>query len=336
MSKKTKYSAASPSTLFRQFATLKVFVVGDVMLDRYWVGSTDRISPEAPVPVVHLQRKEDRAGGAANVALNCAALGAQVSVLTVLGQDETGKILLRSLQEAGISTEFCLQSRSRVTTTKTRIVARHQQVVRLDEEISDELNTKDEHHFIDTCLRAIQIEAPDVLILEDYNKGVLKKNVIEKILTHCRHVGVLTAVDPKQENFLEYMGVDLFKPNLKEVRDALNLDLKSITRSSLKDVHQILQEKLHHQMTLITLSEHGIFYQEGRSSAMLPAHIRSISDVSGAGDTVIAVAAMTYALTGDAALTARLSNLAGGLVCEELGVVPVNKKKLLKEFQTAR
>jgi len=325
------YTPNQINAIFSAFNKLKVFVVGDAMLDNYWIGNIDRISPEAPVPVLTVNRKDSRPGGAANVALNCKSLGAEVYLLSVIGQDENGKKLLQKLEAQDIKTNFCLQSKEQITTAKTRVVAKNQQVIRIDEESVEDLSVKDEHHFIDTCLRAIQIEKPDVLIFEDYNKGLLKENIIEKIITHCQHVGVLMAVDPKQKNFLAYKGVDIFKPNLKEIKEALHLSLPKINISHLKNVHQQLADILHHKITLITLSELGIFMQQGKQAHLFPAHIRTIADVSGAGDTVISVAAMTYAISQDEILSAKISNLAGGLVCEEFGVVPILKSKLKKE-----
>jgi rfaE bifunctional protein kinase chain/domain len=327
------YSSAELKSLFSKFNKLKVFVVGDAMMDNYWYGQIDRISPEAPVPVVSIQTKESRPGGAANVAMNCNALGATVYLLTVLGKDEPAQNMLKQLAAQGIQTDFCLQSKNRVTTGKTRIMAKSQQVVRIDEEDTSELSIKDEHAFIDICLRAIQIEAPDILIFEDYNKGVLKQNVIQKIISHCKHVGVLTAVDPKQTNFLSYQGVNLFKPNLKEVKEALTLTELPVNLSSLKKVHHSLSASLQHQITLITLSEKGVFVQTEKNAEILPAFQRDIADVSGAGDTVISVAALTLAASRDIHLMASLSNLAGGLVCESVGVVPINKRKLLQEAE---
>ncbi len=318
-------------TLFSGLNKLNVFVIGDAMLDNYWIGSIDRISPEAPVPVLSVTEKDARPGGAANVALNCKALGAQVSLLTVVGNDKNGKELCTLLDQQGIITKFIIQNNERITTTKTRVISKNQHIIRLDEEIMDELSVRLEHHFIDTCLKAIQIEKPDIVIFEDYNKGVLKENIIQKIITHCKHVGVLTAVDPKKANFLSYKGVDIFKPNLKEIKDALNISVQKISLAAMKGLHSQLVKKLNHHLTLITLSEHGVFAQREKEAMLYPAHIREIADVSGAGDTVIAVAAMMYSLTNNVELTARLSNLAGGLVCEEVGVVPINKQKLLHE-----
>lgn len=317
--------------LFSAFGKLKVFVVGDVMLDNYWHGDINRISPEAPVPVVQVTKKESRPGGAANVALNCKALGADVYLLSVLGKDNEGSELIRQLEENKIKTEFCLQRKHRRTSSKTRLMARNQQVVRIDEESDEELNTSDEHQFIDMCLRAIQIEVPDILIFEDYNKGVLKDNIITKIITHCKHVKVLTAVDPKLKNFFSYKGVDIFKPNVKEVKEALQAENISLNIANLKQVHKALLHKLNHKHTLITLSEKGIFVANSNQAKILDAYKRAIADVSGAGDTVIAVAALTYAITQNAPLMASLSNLAGGIVCESVGVVPIQKGKLLQE-----
>lgn len=325
------YTASQLKKLFTQLKHLKVFVVGDAMLDNYWIGHIDRISPEAPVPVVSVTQKDTRPGGAANVALNCNALGADVYLFSVIGQDETGKTLITQLKEHQINTEYIITSQERITTSKTRILAKNQQILRIDEEITAELSIKDEHHFIDTCLKAIQIEKPDILIFEDYNKGILKKNVIEKIITHCKHVGVFTAVDPKQTNFLSYQGVDLFKPNLKEVKDALGIAIPDVKVSALKEIHTQLKQALNHKITFITLSEAGVFFQENKISKLLPAHVRQISDVSGAGDTVIAVATLFYVVTKDMELSAEMANLAGGLVCEEVGVIPINKAKLLQE-----
>ncbi len=312
---------------------LHVAIVGDVMLDNYWWGEVDRISPEAPVPIVSLQKRESRLGGAANVALNCRALGAKVTLCTVIGEDGEGDNLLRLAGEAGISTDSILRSKHRATTTKTRVIARHQQMLRLDDELVDDLRIDEEHPFIDMVLRFLQREKPQVLIFEDYNKGVLKPNVIHRITAHCREIGIVTAVDPKKKNFLAYQDVDIFKPNLKEVREGLNISLESGSWD-LEEVHRLLHEKLNHRLTFITLSEHGVFAQEeGHAGLTIPSHLRNIADVSGAGDTVIATAAMVYALSKDARLMAEISNIAGGLVCEEVGVVPIRKDLLLTESE---
>ena len=319
--------------LFNGINDLHVVVVGDVMLDNYWWGQVDRISPEAPVPVVAIQKRESRLGGAANVALNCKALGAKVTLASVVGNDMEGGSLIAMAAQAGIDTSLIMQSSKRPTTTKVRILSRNQQMLRLDDEITDDLFTEEEHPFIDLVLRFLQRVKPDVLIFEDYNKGVLKANVIDRITAHCKEIGIVTAVDPKKKNFLAYRDVTIFKPNLKEVREGLNIPVEQVNAAELNDVHDRLNNVLHHQVTFITLSEKGVFYNNGTSSAILPSHIRNIADVSGAGDTVIATASLVYTLTRDVALMAEVSNLAGGLVCEDVGVVSIQKDKLFRESE---
>jgi rfaE bifunctional protein kinase chain/domain len=317
--------------LFERMQEMHVVVVGDVMLDNYWWGEIDRISPEAPVPIVALKKRESRLGGAANVALNCRALGAKVTLASVVGEDKEGAILFQLAKDNSINTDLLMPSTHRPTTTKTRVISRSQHMMRLDEEITDDLYIEEEHAFIDKVLRFLQIEKPDVLIFEDYNKGVLKENVIKRISQHCKEIGIVTAVDPKRKNFLSYQDVTIFKPNLKEVKEGLNLLLEQVGEEELRDVDKQLKDILGHTVTFITLSEKGVFYNDGASSAIIPSHIRNIADVSGAGDTVIATAALMYAITKDARLMAEISNLAGGLVCEQVGVVPIDKKTLEQE-----
>ena len=317
--------------LFHNINNLHVVVVGDVMLDNYWWGNVERISPEAPVPVVSLDRRESRLGGAANVAVNCRALGAKVTLASVVGDDAEGDSLIHMVEQQDIDASLIMKSLRRPTTTKVRILSRNQQMMRLDDEITDDLFTEEEHPFIDMVLRFLQRVKPNVLIFEDYNKGVLKENVINRIAAHCKEIGIITAVDPKKKNFLSYKGVTVFKPNLKEVREGLNINLDDVNLGTMNQVHQKLHEVLDNTVTFITLSEKGVFYNDGERSDIKPSHVRNIADVSGAGDTVIATASVVYALTQDADLMAEISNLAGGLVCEEVGVVSINKEKLLHE-----
>jgi rfaE bifunctional protein kinase chain/domain len=319
--------------LFDGMKDLHVVVLGDVMLDNYWWGEVERISPEAPVPVVALSKRESRLGGAANVALNCKSLGAKVTLASVVGDDKDGALLATLCEDAGIETGLLRYSSQRPTTTKTRVISRNQQMMRLDAETTEELLTEEEHPFIDMVMRFLQIEKPQVLIFEDYNKGVLKENVIRRIADHCNNIGIVTAVDPKKDNFLSYVGVTIFKPNLKEVREGLHLAVSPVNEDSLNEVHQFLKEKLDHRVTFITLSEKGVFYHDD-SAAIIPSHIRKIADVSGAGDTVIATASMVFALSGNPRLMAEVSNIAGGLVCEQVGVVPIDKELLRKECES--
>ena len=317
--------------LFEQFRTLKVGVIGDVMLDSYMWGHVDRISPEAPVPVVLLDRKEYRLGGAANVALNLRSLGAPVTLFSVVGADEEAERLKKMLEDQSIQTSGLIQTNNRITTNKTRIISRNQQMMRLDSETTRELNESDTNSLLNAIEEYVTKEKPGVVILEDYNKGVLTGTVIEHVIALCKKYQVITAVDPKRKNFFAYKGVDIFKPNLKEAKDALNLMGDQPLSELMPKVHAQLSEELNHLVSFITLSEKGVFYQQGDDRAIIPSHVRNISDVSGAGDTVIAVAALVYALTGDAQLMASISNIAGGLVCEEVGTVPVNSERLKQE-----
>lgn len=319
--------------LFTSFSSLKVGVIGDVMLDTYMWGKVDRISPEAPVPVVAVQNKDYRIGGAGNVALNACSLGAKVTVLSVTGKDEEAGILEDLFKENKIDTSFMLQSRERITTSKTRIISRNQQMMRLDSEITTDLDKKEEELLLNNVKAYISKEQPSVIILEDYNKGVLTEQVITEVIRLCKEAGIVTAVDPKRKNFFSFKGVDIFKPNLKEVKEGLNLLFDEVDQPLLNIIHKELANLLQHHISFITLSEKGVFYQGGNDSALVPSHLRNIADVSGAGDTVIAVAAITYAVTKDIRLMAEVANIAGGLVCEEVGTVAINKEKLLQECE---
>jgi len=318
--------------LFDDMQQLHVVVIGDVMLDNYRWGVIERMSPEAPVPIVTVKKRDNRLGGAANVALNCIALGTKVTLASIVGDDNDGSILEQLANNAGINTTLLVKSHHRPTTTKTRIIVDDKHMMRLDEEVCDDLTTEEEHPFIDMVMRYLQIEKPQVVIFEDYNKGVLKENVIHKIVQHCNHLGIITTVDPKKKNFLAYKNVTIFKPNLKEVREGLDMDVVSVDKTELDAAHTALHKALQHRVTFITLSEKGVYYNDG-TSALIPTHKRDIKDVSGAGDTVIATASVMYALTKDAHLMAEASNIAGGLVCEHVGVVPIDKAALLQECE---
>jgi len=319
--------------LFNDFANIKVAVIGDVMLDTYWWGKVDRISPEAPVPVVAVTKREQRIGGAGNVALNLVSLGAHVNVLTVLGKDDDGEQLTTLFNQNNIGAKYIVTSTDRITTNKIRIISRNQHMMRLDAEMQTDIIQNDEEKLLYAFEEYIAAESPDIVILEDYNKGVLTQTVVTKIIALCKQHHILTAVDPKRKNFFSYVGVDIFKPNLKEAVEGLNILTDVVSLSLLKDIHLLLQEKLKHKISFITLSEKGVFYNDNNSSSLIPTHIRSIADVCGAGDTVIAVASLVYAATKNVKLMAEVANIAGGLVCEEVGTVAINKESLLKECE---
>ncbi len=319
--------------LFESFKQVKAGVIGDIMLDTYWWGHVERISPEAPVPVVSLDKREHRIGGAGNVALNLASLGARVATFSVIGKEEEGKLLEGLLSEHAIDTRYLLKCDTRITTMKARIISRNQQMMRLDSETTADLSGEEEGRLIAQVTRYLDEEKPQVILFEDYNKGVLTPRVIREVTALCRERQVVTAVDPKRKNFFAYEGVTIFKPNLKEVKEGLNLLLEDIHLPALQDIHGQLAERLRHAISFITLSEKGVFYQASDGSAIIPSHLRHIADVSGAGDTVIAVASLVYAATKDIRLMAEIANIAGGLVCEEVGTMAVNRERLLKECE---
>ena len=317
--------------LFADFSKMKVGVIGDVMLDTYWWGNVERISPEAPVPVVAVHRREKRIGGAGNVALNIEQLGASVAVLTLLGDDEEGVVLKDLLKEKNIDTRYVLESKKRITTNKIRIISRNQQMLRLDAEQTSYIENADEEKLLNLVEKFITAEHPDVIIFEDYNKGILTEKIIESTIALCNQYNITTTVDPKRKNFFSYRNVSLFKPNLNEVVAALNLLPEELSEDLLGDIHENLKAQLQHNISLITLSDKGIFYQENKIKKIIPSHLRNISDVSGAGDTVIAVASLVYAQTKNIELAASIANIAGGIVCEEVGTVPISKEKLFYE-----
>lgn len=317
--------------LFGQFKNIKIGVIGDVMLDTYLWGNVERISPEAPVPIVAVENKEYRIGGAGNVALNLSSLGAQTTVLSVIGVDDDGKQLNTMFSIAGINSNYLISSASRITTNKMRVISRNQQMMRLDTEVTSFLQNSEEKLLLDSVFKYIEQEKPSILLFEDYNKGVLTENVITTLITFCKKKGILTAVDPKRKNFFTYREVDIFKPNMKEVKDGLNIVESGVSKTLLDDIHHQLLQRLNHQISFITLSEYGTYYNNGNVHKIIPSHRRNIADVSGAGDTVIAVASMVYAISKDVELMAEIANIAGGLVCEEVGTVSINKNKLLEE-----
>jgi len=317
--------------LFAGFSKIKVGVIGDVMLDTYWWGHVERISPEAPVPIVALDKNELRIGGAGNVALNLVELGARVSIFSAIGEDEDGKRLDKLLTESGIDTSYMICSAKRKTTNKVRIISRNQQMMRLDSETTSDLPEDIEFALLERVKDFIINEKPSVMVFEDYNKGVLTEAVIQKVIELCKEHKVITTVDPKKKNFFSYKSVDIFKPNLKEVKEGLNLSIDKIDLPTLRQFHEALHTQLQHTISFITLSEHGVFYHSNEKDDIVPSHLRNIADVSGAGDTVIAVASLVYSATKDVTLMAEMANIAGGLVCEEVGTAPIKRERLLEE-----
>lgn len=318
--------------LFDAFNSLTVLIVGDVMMDAYVWGRAGRLSPEAPVPVVNVSRTEQRLGGAANVALNVQALGATPLLCAVVGTDTGGDQLLGLLHDKHLATEGVLRSPHRPTTVKQRILAAGQHLLRIDSEVETDLNAEENDQL--TARYEALLARADVVIFEDYDKGVLNAVSIAHFIALARQRGIPTVVDPKKKNFLAYQHCTLFKPNLKELREGLKLEFgdTDADRPLFEAAVAQLRTALLPAIVLVTLSERGIFADSTATGrTYLPAHVRAISDVSGAGDTVISIAALCVALGLSAPTLAALANLGGGLVCEQVGVVPIEKQRLLAE-----
>lgn len=319
--------------VFRSFEDIKVLVIGDVMIDSYLWGSVSRISPEAPVPIVNVQKREQRLGGAANVALNVQALGATPLLCSVVGSDTEGENLLRLLEINNLEKSGIVQSMHRITTVKHRILAASQHLLRIDSEM-DKLIDEEEQDFLWLKIQQL-LPQTQAVIFEDYDKGVISKDLIENTISLANQLHIPTIIDPKKRNFNFYKKATLFKPNLKELKEGLNIEFRG-NLEELEEAIRKLQEQLELQSVMTTLSEKGVFICNSTEKYHIPAHVRNIADVSGAGDTVVSVAALCVALHLPIKFVAELSNLAGGLVCEYQGVVPINKERLLAEAKNQK
>ena len=317
--------------LFKSFNQLNVLIIGDVMIDNYLWGNVSRISPEAPVPIVSVKRKEQRLGGAANVALNIQAMGANPILCSVIGVDNEGLSFLDLLKKQKLSQKGIMKSRERITTVKTRVIGNNAQLLRVDEEVDDEIDPNETQQLITLISYILHHDKIDVIIFEDYNKGLINPRLISKVVELAKQKSIPTCVDPKNKNFNAYKGVSLFKPNLKELREGIKQDISSDNIGELQRVVSSFRVKQKIETILVTLAEKGVITNSRKVKEHLSAHIRSIADVSGAGDTVISVAALCRAMECKDILTAAIANLSGGLVCEQIGVVPVNKEQLLEE-----
>jgi rfaE bifunctional protein kinase chain/domain len=319
--------------LFDQFIGKRILVIGDVMIDSYLRGKVNRVSPEAPVPIVSLDLEEDRLGGAANVAVNLIAMGALPIICSVVGNDKQGEILKSLLVEAGISDQGLVYSADRKTTVKTRVIGNNQQLLRIDSEQTNPISKLEEKDLIELINRLIN-NGVDGVVFEDYNKGVLTPSLIQNVISLANENGIVSTVDPKKENFLAYKNVTLFKPNLKELKEGLGLDFSFVhSKDKFEEAVVQLEKELNNKISFVTLSEHGVFIKDGQEQEYFAAHLRNIADVSGAGDTVISIATLCLIAGVPINLIAEISNIAGGLVCEKSGVVSIDKEQLLEEVE---
>ncbi len=312
--------------LLLKFRSKRIAVVGDVMVDKYLWGSVARISPEAPVPIVEVEKETERLGGAANVANNVKSLGGWPLLIGVVGDDANGTLLTKLLSGQGCPIDGIVRDASRPTTIKTRVIAHNQHVVRIDNEQKREISPAVQEQIL-SVLRST-IASLDGIILEDYNKGVIVAPLIHQIIEMAREHGKIVTVDPKFQNFFEYKNASVFKPNRKEVEEALGMKLTS--DESVHEAAVLLKKKLNAENVLITLGEQGMSLLDNQNSLLhLPTQARHVADVSGAGDTVIATLTMALASGASIHESASLANFAGGVVCGEVGIVPIMPDALL-------
>ena len=313
--------------IFTGFNSKKVLIVGDAMIDAYMWGKINRMSPEAPVPIVEVKKHETRLGGAANVALNLQSLGATPILCSVIGDDNQGILFKKLMRKAKLQTKGILVSHERRTTLKTRIIAKNKHQIRIDEEDTYPINIEDK--FLNLMKKFIS--DIDVVILQDYNKGVLTPRIITELIKTTNTKKIPTIVDPKKKNFGFYKNCTIFKPNLYEIKEGMNIEFNADNTNEIEKASKKLREFLNAKAVLLTLSSRGICINNEKNFKHTPAFKRNIIDVSGAGDTVIAVASLCLASNINMTTLSVLSSLAGGIVCEEVGVIPINKEKLLIE-----
>lgn len=307
------------------FNNKRIAVIGDMMLDCYYWGNVGRISPEAPVPIVEVEKEFSRFGGAMNVVNNISTLGGIPVPLGVIGNDQNGKTLRKLLKANRINDLGIITDQERPTTAKTRVIAENQHIVRIDKEKTTPISVKVENKILSFLKK--EIRRIDAIILQDYNKGVLTRNLIDKVITLAKESKKILTVDPKFNNFFAYEHVTVFKPNRKETEDALSVRLK--TASDITNAGNTLLKNLKARYILLTLGSEGIaLFENGKPERRVPTKARNVADVSGAGDTVISTLTMALIAGADIYDATYLANYAGGLVCEEVGIVPIEQKKL--------
>ena len=324
-------AGTSIQEVLKSFQNKKILIIGDVMVDEYLWGNVSRISPEAPVPVVACDKREYRMGGAANVAINIKSLGAEPVMCTVIGKDEIGSIYKKLLKKREMIEDGIIECPERITTVKTRVIGNHQQLLRVDQEVTHFIDDNYEKQLIERIQAILINYTIDALIFQDYDKGVLTPNLIREMTRMANEKRIPTLVDPKKRSFGEYQLVTLFKPNFKELVEGLNIEVSKSDAEGIHRAVQALHENSHIKNVMVTLSEKGVFISTGKHYEIFPAEVRDITDVSGAGDTVVSVAALGLAIGLTPAQCAYLSNQAGGLVCERVGVVPIEPELMLKE-----
>lgn len=323
------------NAVFDKFRNANVLVVGDVMIDCYITGKVSRISPEAPVPIVNVQKREYRLGGAANVALNLKSLGATPILCSVIGNDNKSKVLFNLMEDCELDSLGLIPMFGRKTTVKYRIIGNNAHVARVDDESDKLLNASEGQQFITTVEQLIDHHPIDAIIFEDYDKGLFSKDIIDELIQFAHKHNIFVAVDPKKRNFNHYANVNLFKPNLKELSTGLNLDdSEEIVLEDIQELAKTFSTAKNIDKVMITMSERGLCFYDHNTDHFYhqDAFMRRVSDVSGAGDTVISVATLCLLAGNSIEFASQCANLAGGIVCEYVGVVPINVAQLKKEM----
>jgi rfaE bifunctional protein kinase chain/domain len=320
-------TAEKLDNLKSNFAGRKIAIVGDMMLDCYFWGDVKRVSPEAPVPIVEVEEEFCRFGGGANVALNVLKLGGIPLPVGVIGKDIDGETFMSLLNEANMNSEGIIKDDSRPTTAKTRVIAGKQHVVRIDKESKQNISEEAEKKLFDYL--SANLGQLDGIILQDYNKGVLTTTLIRNIIELANSKKILVTVDPKFNNFFDYKNVTVFKPNKKEAEDILGMKIKS--KKDITDAGKMILDKLNAENVLMTLGAEGIVvFEKNKPEKRMPTKARKIADVSGAGDTVIATLTMALSAGANIVEASYLANYAAGIVCEEVGIAPIEIGKLFE------
>ena len=315
--------------LFSSFTDKNILIIGDSMIDAYMWGSVNRMSPEAPVPVVEISKHENRLGGAANVAMNIKSLGARPILCSIIGDDIRGKELINLMKEENLCIDAIYTSNNRKTTIKTRIISEGKHQLRVDEEETNPILIQEEENILKIAQSHISSKI-DAIILQDYNKGLLTKRIIKEIISIAKSKNIYVIVDPKKDNFLEYIGCDMFKPNLKEIKEGMKINFDEDNQEELKNVTDSLRNILKSRNILLTLSSKGLCINSDKGFIHSPSYGGHVIDVSGAGDTVISVASLLLSSNVDFKDISKISSIAGGIVCQKVGVVTLDIKDLLK------
>ncbi|MFA3782574.1 D-glycero-beta-D-manno-heptose-7-phosphate kinase [Melioribacteraceae bacterium 4301-Me] len=317
--------------LKKKFIGKKIAVVGDMMLDGYFWGGVKRISPEAPVPIVEIDNEIFRFGGAMNVANNILSLGATPIPIGLIGDDNDGKIFKQLLKEKNIIPDAIITEKGRPTTTKTRVIADNQHIVRIDKEKTHPIKLATEKKIMNFLTDIIN--DLDAIILEDYNKGVLTKSLIQSVIKLANQKNIIITVDPKFDNFFEYKNVTVFKPNRKETEDAFGIRI--VTNEDITNAGKRILEILKSKYVILTLGEKGLaIFENGKSERKISTKARKVADVSGAGDTVISTLTVALAAGADIYQASYLANFAAGIVCQEVGIVPIELDALFNAVKS--